>query len=100
MTGSSALPFKYILRFHPLSLALTAIATTQTLFAEVIRTRIFRAVYADAGGRLTADTARECHCFAHCLLLLAGAGAGCRLIVARQRCASRSATANSCSRCT
>ena len=77
--GSSAL--------HTVQLTLAAIATAETFFAAMIGADVLGAVDAYFGGWLAADIAGECGYVAHCFF-----GAGCRLKIPRQRCASLSTT--------
>src|SRR5690349_24048839 len=85
---------------RPRHFTLAAIAAALAPLAPVILARVLGTKHADLVGRLPADAARKTryHRRNHLSVFLPRwTGAGCFRIVPRQRCASRSATTNSCS---
>src|SRR5581483_9728799 len=92
---------------RPPLLALAAITTAQAFLASVIVADVFGAINANLRGRFPADVACKGKGLRHSYFPFvfrfagagAGAGAGWRFCCSRQRCASRSTTANSCSFC-
>src|SRR5580704_2992541 len=88
---------------RPSLLALAAVAAALAFCAAVILAGVFGAIHADFGGRLPADAAREGDTVTHnglsyfaLVFFFAGAAGrgGSWFCSSRQRCASRSTTAN------